>query len=142
MKFDTSKDRILAVRNFYLRAEKIDSDFRNARKINFGDILGLMAIMEKLVALEDLIRTEAIFERTALELLNVPDESEDTRKKFASTFATGAEFFLDKVLIQRVESVINFTDNNFSDRRLMKFQKDLREGMTALREKYRDVYKM
>ena len=142
MKLDTSKDRILAVRNLYLRGEKIDSDFRNARQINFGDVLGLTAIMEKLVALEELIRTEIILERTAVELLNVSDETDETRQKFASTFATGAEFFLDRVLIPRIDSVTKFADNKFSDRRLLKFQKDLREKMTALRDKYKEVYKI
>lgn len=142
MKLDTSKDRILAVRNLYLRGEKIDSDFRNARQINFGDVLGLTAIMEKLVALEELIRTEIIFERTTVELLNVSDETDETRKKFASTFAMGAEFFLDRVLIPRIDSVTKFADNKFSDRRLVKFQKDLREKMTALRDKYKEVYKI
>ena len=142
MKLDTSKDRILAVRKFYLRGEKIDSDFRNAQRVNFGDVLGLTAIMEKLVALEELVRTEIIFERTAVELLNVPDETSETRQKFASTFATGAEFFLDRVLLHRVESVMKFADNKFSDRRLLKFQKDLREGMTHLRDRYKEVYKI
>ena len=142
MKLDTSKDRILAVRKFYLRGEKIDSDFRSAKRVNFGDVLGLIAIMEKLSALEDIVRTETIFERTAVELLNVPDESNDTRKKFAATFATGAEIFLNRVLIPRVEALINFTDNDFSNKRLLKFQKDLRDGMTQLRDKYREVYKM
>ena len=142
MKLDTSKDRILAVRNLYLRGEKIDSDFRNAGRVNFGDILGLTAIMEKLVALEELVRTEIIFERTAVALLNVPGETDATRKKFASTFATGAELFLDRVLIPRVDSLIKFADNKFSDRRLSRFQKDLRDKMTLLRDKYKEVYKM
>ena len=142
MKLDTSKDRIMAVRKFYLRGEKIDSDFRNARRVNFGDVLGLTAIMEKLIALEELVRTEIIFERTAVELLNVPDETSDTRKKFASTFATGAELFLDRVLIHRVESLIKFADNDFTSKRLMRFQKDLRDGMTQLRDRYKEVYKI
>ncbi len=142
MKLDTSKDRILAVRKFYLRGEKIDSDFRSAKRVNFGDVLGLIAIMEKLSALEDIVRTETIFERTAVEMLNVPDETNDTRNKFAATFATGAEIFLNRVLIPRVEALINFTDNDFSNKRLLKFQKDLRDGMTQLRDKYREVYKM
>ena len=142
MKLDTSKDRIMAVRKFYLRGEKIDSDFHKAQRVDFGDVLGLIAIMEKLIALEELIRTEIIFERTAVELLNVPDETSETRNKFAATFASGAEFFLDRVLIHRVDSLIKFTDNNFSNRRLMRFQKDLREGMTALRDRYKEVYKI
>ena len=140
MKLDTSKDRFLVVRNLYLRGERINSDFHNAERVNFGDVLGLTVIMEKLVALEELVHTEIILERTALELLNLPDESDKTRKKFASTFATGAELFLTKILIQRVESVIKFADNNFSDRRLAKFQKDVRDRLTALRDRYKEVY--
>lgn len=140
MKLNTSKDRFLVVRNLYLRGERINSDFRNAEHVNFGDVLGLMVIMEKLVALEELVHTEIILEHTAVELLNVPDESENTRKKFASAFATGAEFFLTKILIQRVESVIKFADNDFSDRRLSKFQKDIRDKLTALRDRYKAVY--
>ena len=142
MKLDTSKDRFNLVRKFYLRGEKIDSDFRNARQVNFGDILGLMALMEKLTALEDLVRTEMILERTAIELFNVPDETDDTRQKFAATFATGAELFLDRILFGRLDSLIKFADNKFSDRRLLKFQKDLREAMTQLRDRYKEVYNM
>ena len=142
MKLDTSKDRFNLVRKFYLRGEKIDNDFRNARQVNFGDILGLMAIMEKLTALEDLVRTEMILERTTIELFNVPDETDDTRQKFASTFATGAELFLDRILLGRIDSLIKFADNKFTDRRLLKFQKDLREAMTQLRDRYKEVYNM
>ncbi len=140
MKLDTSKDRFRLVRNLYLRGERINTDFRNAEQVNFGDVLGLMVIMEKIVALEELVHTEIILEHTAVELLNMPDESDETRNKFASSFATGAEIFMSKILIQRVESVIKFADNKFSDRRLAKFQKDIRDRLTALRDRYKEIY--
>ena len=49
MKLDTSKDRLLFVKKFYLRGERLDNEFRNANRVSFGDVFGLMAMMEKIV---------------------------------------------------------------------------------------------
>lgn len=142
MKLDTSKDRALLVKKFYLRGDRLNMEFRNAKQFSFGDVFGLMAMMEKIVALEELIRTERILEETAIHLLNVPDETAETRQKFSETFGGGAEIFLKSILLPRIDALINFTVNDFANKRLMRFQKDLREGMTELRDKYKEIYQI
>ncbi|MBR3747321.1 MAG: hypothetical protein IKP64_06295 [Selenomonadaceae bacterium] len=142
MKLDTSKDRLSLVKKFYLRGGRIGSELRKARQINFGDVFGLMAMMEKLDSLEEMIRTERILEETAINLLKVPDETAETRKKFSETFGDGAENFLKTILLPRIDALINFTDNDFVSKRLMDFQKDLREGMTELLDKYKEIYEI
>ena len=142
MKLDTSKDRLLFVKKFYLRGERLDNEFRNANRVSFGDVFGLMAMMEKIVSLEELIRTERILEDTAVNLLKVPEETAETRKKFSETFGDGAEIFLQTILLPRINALINFTDNAFVNKRLSKFQKDLHEGMTALLNKYKEIYEI
>ena len=141
MKFDTSKDRRNVVKNLFKHAARVDDGFRrDPSRVNFGDILGLMVMMEKLTALEDLITIEIILEGSLCDMLEVDDESEATRQKFVKIFGGSVENFLKFVLIDRLDAMINFADNRFSDRRLAKFQTEFRETLTTLREKYKEVY--
>lgn len=141
MKFDTSKDRRNVVKNLFKRAARVDDGFRrDPSRISFGDILGLMVMMEKLTALEDLITIEMILEGSLCDMLDVDDESEATRQKFVKIFGDGVENFLKHGLLDRLDNMINFANNNFGDRRLVKFQTEFRETLTTLREKYHEVY--
>lgn len=141
MKLDTSEDRLEAVKRLYARATKISDAFRRkSNRVSFGDVFGLMALMEKLNALEELIRTESFWEQAIQEIYDVEDVEEDTREKFVAATASNAYVFLKVILVTRVETLRNFTDNEYESRRLLEFQKEVYELMTALREVYEDIY--
>lgn len=143
MKLDTSKDRRAAVRRLFSRAMKTDNEIRiKGEPVNFGDIFGLMAMMEKLTALEDLIATETVLENSLNNMLDVKDESEAAREKFIGIFGGGIRIFLAEILLSKIDSMINFADNDFSNRRVNKYQKEFRENLTALRERYNELYKI
>lgn len=141
IKLDTSKDRLHAVRKLFIHGERVDNFFRrDPSRVSFGNILGLMVMLEKLTALEDLIGTEIILEGSLCKMLDVKDEGTATREKFVSVFGGGVEIFLKEILIKRLENMIAFANNNFSDRRLNNFQTDFRETLTALRNRYKEIY--
>lgn len=117
-KLDTNLDRLKVVIELYERAEKIDDDFKAGGQPSFGDVLGLMVMMEKLTALRELLRTEKIFEN-ALE---------------------GRRLFVKLILVRRLRSMINFAENKFDDERLMEFQKNFRDAMKDLLKYYSEAY--
>lgn len=139
-KLDTSKDRLQTVKNLFNRAVKIAEAFKKNDKDEFGDVLGLMAIMEKLSGLEDAISTEIFFEDALNEMMDIKGEREDTRQKFLSPFAQQSEQFMKSILVQRIEGIIHFTNNFYKNQQLAEFQADLSEAMVAMRKKYAEIY--
>lgn len=139
-KLDTSKDRLHTVKNLFNRAVKIAEAFNKNNKDEFGDVLGLMAIMEKLSGLEDAISTEIFFEDALNEMMDIKGEREDTRQKFLSPFAQQSEQFMKSILVQRIEGIIHFTNNFYKNQQLAEFQADLSEAMVAMRKKYAEIY--
>ena len=138
-KLDTSKDRLNTVMKLFVTARTVDDYFqRNRSRTSFGDLLGFIAMMEKLTALEDFIKTEIILEDSLCGMLNV--ENTEARKEFVSIFGSGVERFLKNILIERIDQMISFASNNFDSRRLMKFQTEYRETMMALRDRYKELY--
>lgn len=140
MKLDTSKDRLNVVKKLFNRAIKINDAFRQSGQYTFGDVLGVMAMMEKLNALEDNIKTEMILEDALDGVYKIKDESAETKEKFVAIFAGQTWLFLKKVLAIRIDYMISFANNDFNDRKLMKFQKDFRETMIEMREAYAEIY--
>lgn len=140
MKLDTSKDRLNVVKKLFNRAIKINDAFRQSGQYTFGDVLGVMAMMEKLNALEDTIKTEMILEDALDGVYKIKDESAETKEKFVAIFAGQTWFFLKTVLATRIDYMISFANNDFNDRKLMKFQKDFRETMIEMREAYAEIY--
>lgn len=140
---DTPEERLAVVTKLFHRASKISDVFkRKEDRVSFGDVLGLMALMEKLTAIQDVIRTEALWEQTFADMENIKDVSEDVREKFFSTVAGNGYVFIRTVLMQRMETAVSFANNDFNDRQLMKFQKDFRETLSGMCEKYRQIYKI
>ena len=142
MKLDTSRDRLDAVLKLFNKAGRIEKAFRQNPRVSFGDVLGLMVMSEKLVALEDLIKTEMLLEVALNEMDDVKDESEETRAKFTAIFGDMSHDFLESLLIKRIDFMISFADNSFGDRRMVKFQEDFREAMIAMRERYKKIYQI
>lgn len=140
IKFDTSRDRLEVVLNFFKRGIQIDESFRNDDHPNFGDIMGLMATLEKLTALEDAINTEIFFEDAINDMLDVKDETKETRNKFFTPFAQQSERFMKNILVKRIEQVISFTATEYVDERLINFSAELGEAMVTLRKKYAEIY--
>lgn len=139
-KLDTNLDRLKVVIELYDRAKKIDDDFKTGGQPSFGDILGLMVMMEKLMALRELLRTEKIFER-ALEGIYKVEGVNDEPMKEISLIVRGQNWaFAKLVLIGRLISMINFAENKFDDERLMAFQKDFRDAMKDLLKYYSEAY--
>ena len=139
-KLDTNLDRLKVVIELYDRAKKIDDDFKTGGQPSFGDILGLMVMMEKLTALRELLRTEEIFEN-ALEGIYKIEGVNDEPMKEISLIVRGQNWMLAKlVLIGRLRSMINFAENKFDDERLMEFQKDFRDAMKDLLKYYSEAY--
>jgi hypothetical protein len=99
-----------------------------------------MAMMEKLTAIVDAIRTEMLFEDALNDMLDIKDESKVTSKKFLSPFAKRSETFMKEILIRRVELLISFANKEFNNPRLMDFQEKLSAAMVALRKKYAEIY--
>ena len=78
---DTPDARLKVVMNLFNRAKKIDDVFRrNADRVNPGDVIGLIALTEKLSALQDLIHTESLWEEAFANMHKVGGVSEDVRK--------------------------------------------------------------
>lgn len=139
-KLDTNLDRLKVVIELYDRAKKIDDDFKAGGQPSFGDVLGLMVMMEKLTALRELLRTEKIFEN-ALEGIYKVEGVNDEPMKEISLIVRGQNWaFAKLVLIGRLRSMINFADNKFDDERLMEFQKDFRDAMKDLLKYYSEAY--
>ena len=142
MKLDTANDRLQTVQKLFRRAGKINDSLRkNASRVSFGDVLGLMVMSEKLVALEDLIKIEILLSDTADVVLKLQGE-DNAKQKFETVFAEKAKIFLEDILLGRLESMKNFADNDFSDRKLANFQTDFKETMTLMLDRYREVYKI
>ena len=139
-KINTPEERLEVVTKLFNRATKINDSFnRNINRVNFGDVLGLIAMMEKLTAIQDLIRTEDLWEKTFAAMENIADVDEKTRGKFVSAAVGNAYVFMRTILMQHIEDAVDFAENDFSDRRLMKFQKDFRATLTELLEVYEDI---
>ena len=140
MKLDTPEERLAFVTNLFDCGAKIDDAFRrNFNRINFGDVLGLIALMEKLTAIQDLIQSEKLLEQILVDMNNIKDVDERTRGKFLLAAGGNIHVFRQTLLMQRIESAIDFADNDFGDRRLVKFQKDFRETLTKLLKFYEDI---
>lgn len=140
IKFDTSRDRLEVVLKFFKRGIKLDESFKTGERPSFGDIMALMMTLEKLTALEDAIHTEIFFEDALNDMLDVKNETKDTRKKFFAPFAQQSERFMKNILVKRIEQVISFTANVFFDGRLINFSTELGDAMVALRKKYAEIY--
>lgn len=140
VKLDTSKDRLATVKSFFNRAMKINDVFRSGEQVEFGDVLGLMAIMEKLTGLEDAINTEIYFEDALNDMMDIKSEREDTRQKFLSPFAQQSEHFMKTILVRRIDGLIGFTDNRYRNQQLIDFQAELSTAMVDLRKKYAEIY--
>ncbi|MBR3497587.1 MAG: hypothetical protein IKO05_01175 [Selenomonadaceae bacterium] len=139
-KLDTNLDRLKVVIELYDRAKKIDDDFKAGGQPSFGDILGLMVMMEKLTALRELLRTEKIFEN-ALEGIYKVEGVNDEPMKEISLIVRGQNWaFAKLVLIGRLKTMINFAENKFDDERLIEFQKDFRDAMKDLLKYYSEAY--
>ena len=140
MKIDTPEERLAVVTKLFDRAAKLSDAFkRDADRVAFGDVLGLMALMEKLTAIQDVIRTEDLWEQTFAAMEKIEGVDETTRGKFVSAAVGNVYVFMRTILMQRIEAAINFADNDFGDRRLVRFQKDFRATLTALLEVYEDI---
>lgn len=139
-KIDTPEERLAVVTKLFHRAAKIDDAFkRDADRTSFGDVLGVMALMEKLTAIQDAIRTEVLWEQTLAAMENIKDVDEKTRGKFVSAAVGNVYVFMRTILMQRIEFAIKFAENDFSDRRLVRFQKNFRATLTELLEVYEDI---
>lgn len=140
IKWDTSADRVNTVMAFFKLGAKISDEFRKSENQKPGEILALMAIMEKLTAIVDAIRTEMLFEDALNDMLDIKDESKLTSKKFLSPFAKRSETFMKEILLNRIELLISFADKEFDNPKLMDFQEKLTAAMVALRKKYAEIY--
>ena len=139
-KRDTNLDGLNVVIELYDRAKKIGDDFKESGQASFGDIFGVMAMLEKLTALRELLHTEQILRNAIEGVHKIEDVSEETREKFVSIFAGQSRLFMKMILAGRLKSMINFADNKFDDERLMEFQKDFRNTMKDLLEYYSETY--
>lgn len=140
MKLDTAQDRLCAVRELEFRAARIGDGFKNTGQYVIGDLLGLIAIQEKLNALADLIQTETLWEDAIGGMLGIEDADTELRERCVAICSSQAYVFLRSVLARHVESVVNFATNKFASRRLMKLQRDMRETMEKMREVYAERY--
>ena len=137
---DTPDARLKVVMNLFNRAKKIDDAFRrDADRLNPGDVIGLVALMERLTALQDLIHTESLWEEAFANMHKVSGVSEDVREKFIAASSHSVFVFVRMILMQRIELAIRFAQNDFSDRRLVKFQKDFRETLQEILEVYEGI---
>ena len=139
-KLDTNLDRLKVVIELYDRAKKIDDNFKAGGQPSFGDVLGLMVMMEKLMALRELLRTEKIFENALEGIYKVEGVPDETMKEISLIVRGQNWAFAKLVLIGRLRSMINFAENKFDDERLMEFQKDFRDAMKDLLKYYSEAY--
>ncbi|MBQ3337153.1 MAG: hypothetical protein IJG80_07115 [Selenomonadaceae bacterium] len=139
-KLDTNLDRLKVVIELYDRAKKIDDNFKAGGQPSFGDVLGLMVMMEKLMALRELLRTEKIFENALEGVYKVEGVNDEPMKEISLIVRGQNRVFAKLVLIGRLRSMINFAENKFDDERLMEFQKDFRGAMKDLLKYYSEAY--
>ena len=139
-KLDTNLDRLKVVIELYDRAKKIGDDFKAGGQPSFGDVLGLMVMMEKLMALRELLRTEKIFENALEGIYKVEGVPDETMKEISLIVRGQNWAFAKLVLIGRLRSMINFAENKFDDEKLMEFQKDFRDAMKDLLKYYSEAY--
>ena len=140
---ESNLNKIKLVTKLYERAKEIDDDFRKKEKTNpvsFGDLFGLMVMMEKLTALRDLLVTEKILENAGDAPHKLEGLSESVIDEFVFIFKGQRYMFVKMVLAQRLRSMANFANNKFEDERLMEFQKDFREIMEELLDFYVKTY--
>ena len=143
MKFDTTIDRIAELDRLFIAATRIEKAFkREVENIDLGDILALLAMMENIYGLKELIRTEQLFNDTITEAFAVGDETSATRQKFIALFGRNAATFIKDILIARLGMCLSMARNERYDESLAKYQDDFKRTLTAMRDTYRDIYKL
>ena len=129
------------VSKLILRGKKLEGLLiSEINDIEISDLIFLTMIMERLYNLDGLTYTEQIFNDTYDEMCEVQGASDDEQDYFLACLEDQTEVFIEKVLLEQIECVLNFTNMDFEDRRLINFQKEVRKNMITMRKQYKEAY--
>ena len=146
VKLETSKDRYNAMGDLFHRATNLDNEFHYEAThggVEFGDVIALLAQVENLSAMDELIRTEMALENTLTDMLNLPCDSEEDRRNFVAAYGKGVHIFLKDILLGRIKVTIDMANPRVAkDKRLVKLQRDIHDTMIKLLDRYKELYKI
>ncbi len=143
MKLDTENERLDAVKNLHVRLGKMLKVYEHSEEpINHLDILCIIVMSERLAAIKDLIIVEMLLNSTQETLKELENLSERLQGKFLIHFEQMDNLFVKNFLMNRLESMTDFPIKQFKDPRVIKLRKEFVALSTALRNKYKEIYKI
>ena len=108
---------------------------------NYYDWEANMAILTKLNSIDDLIFAEKIFQFTIAEMADVRSRHPDDRQLYMHIVYEGLTRFIDKLLLQTLESSFDEVgEMEFKTDFGKKFHKDVRKKFDELIKSYQDHY--
>lgn len=140
MKLDTVEQRHKFIDDMIKKAFEFEESLIHESEVG-DDWNGAMRIVENVVVIEELIRTEEIFIDTFFEMSELPVNDDEGARFFLAITNNGLIHFVDTVLLDRIEYAFDeLGEWSFVSAGGIKFKKNFRKKLDALIKAYQDVY--
>ena len=140
MKLDTTQQRHKVIDNMIKKGFEFEESLINDQE-NGDDWGGAMSTVENLIAIEELIRTEEIFQDVFVSIDNFRSRNIDEKETYLSIVDDSLIFFIDTLLLRRIEFAFDHLNGwDFKSEGGKKFKKNYCKKLDELRKKYQDIY--
>ena len=102
MKLDTTQQRHKVIDNMIKKGFEFEESLIHDQE-NGDDWGGAMSTVENLIAIEELIRTEEIFQDVFVSIDNFRSRNIDEKETYLSIVDDSLIFFIDTLLLRRIE---------------------------------------
>ena len=140
MKLDTTEQRHKVIDNMIKKGFEFEESLIHDQE-NGDDWGGAMSTVENLIAIEELIRTEEIFQDVFVSIDNFRSRNIDEKETYLSIVDDSLIFFIDTLLLRRIEFAFDHLNGwDFKSEGGKKFKKNYCKKLDELRKKYQDIY--
>ena len=140
MKLETVEQRHKFISDMVKKAFKFEDSLIPDSE-HSDDWAGAMSTVENLVMIEEFIRTEQIFLDTFAEMDDVPTRDENGKKYFLGMVDDSLIFFVDTILLHKLEFAHDQLDDwEFVREDAVKFKKSFCRKLNTLIKTYQDIY--
>ena len=140
MKLDTTQQRHKVIDNMIKKGFEFEESLIHDQE-NGDDWGGAMSTVENLIAIEELIRTEEIFQDVFVSIDNFRSRNIDEKETYLSIVDDSLIFFIDTLLLRRIEFAFDHLNGwDFKSEGGKKFKKNYCKKLDELRKKYQDIY--
>lgn len=141
MNLDTVEQRHKIMDDLVKKSFKLDEMFLHDEDL-YNDWLSNIEIMGNLISLEKMIHTERIFLDALDEMKSVPDYNSDGKEIYMDIVSRSLDYYVDTMLLHLLEyTAYDILDDwQFETEDGKKFHKDVTKKLTALIDKYIDLY--